>query len=100
MGAFVIWTQGNPSTYGRWYPTLTTLADGRVLATSGRIQKEPKLIATIPEIWDPATGFWSELSNATLSLELYPQMFLLPDGRVLSTSTSGTTRALTVPTES
>jgi hypothetical protein len=94
------WTLGNQSTYGRWYPTLTVLTDGRVLATSGRIQKDPPIIATIPEVWDPASGFWSELTGANLSLELYPQMFLLPDGRVLSTSTSGTTRALTVATES
>ena len=94
------WTMGSESAYGRWYPTLTTLSDGRVLATSGRIQKEPVIIARIPEIWDPQTGMWTELTDAEIGLELYPQIYLLPDGRVLSTSTSGSTRALTLSTQS
>ena len=29
------WTQGAPMAYMRWYPTVTTLGDGKVLSTSG-----------------------------------------------------------------
>ena len=94
------WAMGDESTYGRWYPTLTTLADGRVLATSGRIQKSPVIIATIPEIYDPELDLWTELPSASLNLSLYPPMYLLPNGLVLNPATSGTTRTLDVSTQS
>ena len=93
------WSTSAQSTYARWYPTLTLLRDGRVLAIAGRIQKDPPLQARIPEIWDPNTGVWSELPGLEYGIELYTQMFQVPDGRVVNTSTNGTTRALTIASE-
>jgi hypothetical protein len=77
-------------TSARWYPTGTTLADGRVLATSGAIDcatcNNPggshSGIALIPEIFDPIANTWTQLSSASLSVPLYPHMFLLPNGKI------------------
>ena len=41
--------------YRRWYPTSTTLPDGRALVTSGA-QTCLTCLADVPEIFDPATG--------------------------------------------
>jgi hypothetical protein len=90
------WSAAAPMSYARWYPTVTTLADGRVLAVSGAINCPTCInptgshagIADIPEVYNPTTNTWTRLTNASLSLPLYPHMFLLPDGRVLATSTA------------
>jgi hypothetical protein len=68
--------------YKRWYPTATTLSDGRVLVTAGW-QTSPHTNAGIPEIYDPASNLWTQLSNANNPFETYPFIFQLPDGRVL-----------------
>jgi len=57
----------------RWYPTLTTLGDGRVLAVSG-------IGALKDEIYDNATG-WTA-SSAPFAWPLYPHLHLLIDGRL------------------
>jgi hypothetical protein len=44
--------------------------------------------AIIPEIYNPQTNNWTELSGAPLSLPYYPHMFVLPDGRVFASSTA------------
>ena len=61
------WTDVQPMTYGRWYPTVTKLRDGRMLVVSGAINCPDCVtpdaphngIADIPEIFDPATNTWS-----------------------------------------
>jgi Domain of unknown function (DUF1929)/Glyoxal oxidase N-terminus len=74
-----------PSPYamaqGRWYPTVTTLGDGRAMAFSGldgsgNINKEV-------EIYAVATG-WSSPQVASWTPELYPRMHLLPNGKVFN----------------
>lgn len=60
---------------GRWYPTATTLPDGRVLVCSGNVNT--------PERFDPATNAWTLLTSATLAQSLYPYMFVLPDGNLV-----------------
>jgi hydrogenase maturation factor HypE len=67
----------------RWYPTATTLADGRVLVTSGGTTCFT-CIADIPEVYDPITNRWTSLTAARLSFPYYPFTFVLPDGRVLN----------------
>ncbi|HWZ42268.1 MAG TPA: Ig-like domain-containing protein [Candidatus Saccharimonadales bacterium] len=85
-----LWTSMAPMNFPRWYPTLTTLPDGRVLAVSGSDRCEACPVPT-PEIFDPRTNTWTAFPNAPLSLPLYPFMFVLPDGRVLEAgSVSGT----------
>jgi hypothetical protein len=63
---------------GRWYPTLVTLGDGRILAVSG--YDEQNNLNRIPEIYSPAAG-WSPLP-ASRSWPLYAHLFLLADGRI------------------
>ena len=50
------WTNGATMTDLRWYATSTTLADGKVLATSGDAPDGTR--STIPEVYDPATNTW------------------------------------------
>jgi hypothetical protein len=78
------WSTTGHMAFGRWYPTATVLPDGRVLVTSGAVDCE-SCTADTPEVYNPATGTWTRLNAATLTLPLYPHMFVLPDGRVLVT---------------
>jgi hypothetical protein len=71
----------------RWYPTVTTLPDGRMLVMAGEDGCFGCYVE-LPEIYDPGTDSWTSLTNATLSLPFYPHMFVLPDGRVLAASTT------------
>jgi hypothetical protein len=71
----------------RWYPTTTALPDGRVLVTAGEINCD-SCNALVPEIYDATTNRWTELPGAVLDLSYYPHMFVLPDGRVLVSSTN------------
>ena len=72
--------------HGRWYPTVTTLGDGRVMTFSG-LDENGSTNATV-EIYTPGTG-WSPQYGAGWTPPLYPRMHLLPDGKVLYTG-SGT----------
>ena len=81
------WTQGADMAYLRWYATSTTLADGRVLATSGDAPDGSR--ATIPEIYDPVANTWTKLTSAPRSQSLYPLMFVLPDKRVFEAGPGG-----------
>ncbi len=45
-------------------------------------------LVTIPEIFNPIAGTWTALSNASLLFPYYPHDYVLPDGRVLVTSTT------------
>ncbi len=90
------WSAAATMAYARWYPTVTMLGDGRILAVSGanncptcpQENGSRTGIAEIPEIYDPVANTWTQLQNAGLILPLYPHMFTLPDGRVLASSTS------------
>jgi FtsP/CotA-like multicopper oxidase with cupredoxin domain len=70
---------------GRWYPTLVTLGDGRILAVSGRRETfdangnpQPNLVS---EIYANASG-WTALPAVQQAWPLYPHLFLLHDGTV------------------
>ena len=91
------WTSAPPMGFPRWYPTTTVLPNGRVLVTAGEIgcnsmppdgSFRPECVADIPEVYDPATNSWTRLANARLAIPYYPHMFVLPDGKVLNTSTA------------
>jgi hypothetical protein len=71
----------------RWYPTATTLGDGRVVVASGATTCLT-CIAEVPEVYDPETFQWTSLTSARLNHPYYPFMFLLPDGRVLNAGAS------------
>ena len=65
--------------HGRWYPTVTTLGDGRVMTFSGLL--ETGGTNTAVEIYTPGSG-WSPESPAGWTPPLYPRMHLLPNGNV------------------
>jgi hypothetical protein len=100
------WTAGPQMARGRWYPTTTTLPDGRVLivsgdgisATAGGYNAFYRPSDTIPEIYDPATNSITAMPSAALRMPLYPFMFVAPDGRVVSAGPDKTTRILNVQT--
>ena len=85
----------------RWYPTTTTLPDGRVLVTSGGTTCFT-CIADVPEVYDPVTNRWTSLTAARLAFPYYPFTFVLPDGRVLNAGAGENpveTRVLDVATQ-
>ncbi|HEX9887918.1 MAG TPA: galactose oxidase-like domain-containing protein [Nitriliruptorales bacterium] len=96
------WRQAGAMAYGRWYPSLVTLADGRVLTSSG-VTKLMKPLYPDPqreradgpgtgdsgrnvtqvEVYDPTSQTWElQPETADRSLPLYPRLHLLPNGDV------------------
>lgn len=57
----------------RWYPSLVTLADGRVLASSG-LDQFGRIIQGGTEVFDPATGRWALLPTRR-RFATYPALF-------------------------
>lgn len=73
--------------HGRWYPTVTTLGDGTVMAFSGLNESGPTNTAV--EIYTVGSG-WSQEYPAGWTPPLYPRLHLLPNGNVFySGPTSG-----------
>jgi galactose oxidase-like protein len=81
------WSSGAKMLYGRWYPTVTELGDGRMLVTAGETTCN-ECNAPIPEIYDPVTNAWTQVSGALKDFPYYPHQFLLADGRVLVSSSN------------
>jgi len=69
------WIRLGDMAFGRWYPSLVTLGDGRAIAVSG--------ISEASEVFAPMTG-WSTLPHGT-DLPLYPHLLVLADGAVFYT---------------
>src|SRR6267378_2791969 len=65
--------------HGRWYPTVTTLGDGRVMTFSG-LSETGGTNSTV-EIYTAGSG-WSQEYAAPWTPPLYPRMHLLPNGTV------------------
>jgi hypothetical protein len=80
----------------RWYPTVTTLSDGRVLVTGGRDDIQSSSAIATPELYDPASG-WHSLTGATHNAAYgtenwyYPRTWSGPDGRVFVAARGGRT---------
>jgi len=82
--------------FPRWYPTATTLADGRLLVIGGSTTCFT-CIGDIPEVYNPTTNTWTQLGAASLSIPLYPQTYVLADGRILlAASTEATIQTQTL----
>jgi hypothetical protein len=89
------WTLSNFNmSQGRWYPTVTTLANGEMLVISGNITSTLG-VNPIPEVWQTGIGGgWRELTTASLKLPLYPWMHVAPNGKVLNSGPGNGTRYL------
>jgi hypothetical protein len=81
------WTAVPSMTYRRWYPTATTLADGRILVTAGW-QTSQHTNAGIPEIYNASSNSWTQLTAANNPFESYPFLYQLSDGRVIHVGNS------------
>jgi hypothetical protein len=81
------WTVAASMADPRWYPTATPLPDGRVLVQSGETNCDGCVVAR-PDIYNPTSNNWTQLTAAPLSFPYYPHAFVLPDGRVLVSSTA------------
>ncbi|MEV6164739.1 galactose oxidase-like domain-containing protein [Streptomyces sp. NPDC052052] len=68
----------DPMKEARWYPTLTTLEDGRVLALSG-LDEIGQIVPGKDEIYDPRTKAW-KYTGFVRRFPTYPAIFLLSDG--------------------
>jgi hypothetical protein len=73
------WATGLPKmAKGRWYPTVTTLADGRMITVAGKDTTSSVVVA--PEIWE--NNRWVQLTGSTQVLPYYPRDFVAPNGRL------------------
>ncbi len=87
-----LWTPLPPMNGGRWYPTATTLADGRVMVISGSAAVGGTIaVDTVPEIWDGTA--WRPTVDF-IGLPLYPRMHVAPDGRVFMAGSNAMTYLL------
>jgi Bacterial lectin/Domain of unknown function (DUF1929) len=69
----------------RAWSNLTDLADGTVLLTGGSVGANNLATETNnAEIWNPATGQWTEDASAAIGRFYHSNTLLLPDGTVLS----------------
>jgi galactose oxidase len=86
------WTPLPAMNGGRWYPTATTLADGRVLVISGSAAVRGTIaVDAVPEIWDGRA--WRPTVDF-IGLPLYPRMHVAPDGRVFMAGSNAMTYLL------
>jgi hypothetical protein len=88
------WNRFPDMNAGRWYPTVTTLATGDVLALSGEITLQVGN-NPLPQVWEASSARWRDLTSATLSLPLYPWAFVAPAGTVFVAGPSAQSRFLT-----
>ncbi|QHA04918.1 DUF1929 domain-containing protein [Streptomyces broussonetiae] len=70
----------DPMNEARWYPTLTTLSDGRILSVSG-LDDIGQLVPGKNEIFDPATRKWT-YTTRTRQFPTYPALFLMQNGKI------------------
>jgi len=75
------WQVGPQMALRRWYDTTVELPDGDALVFSGQVF--PGEQATEVEHYDAASDvIWTLPSSATLTMQNYPRMFLMGDGRI------------------
>jgi hypothetical protein len=75
--------------HGRWYPTVLTLGDGRVMAFSGL--NETGGTNTAVEFYTVGSG-WSQQYPASWTPDLYPRLHLLPNGKVFYSGAQTTSK--------
>src|SRR5438552_3993966 len=73
--------------HGRWYPTVVTLGDGRVMTFSGL--NETGGTNTAVEFYTVGSG-WSQQYPASWTPDLYPRLHLEPNGKVFDSGAQTT----------
>jgi Kelch motif len=77
-----VWSLTGSLNEGRFNYTATLLADGRVLVAGGLDYGPPQRVLKSAELYDPATGTWSQTGRMAVAREWHTAT-LLPDGKVL-----------------
>src|SRR5688500_13255748 len=78
-----------PMKYGRWYPSLVTLPDGKITVFSGvtKLLKSSQLgQVRRTETFDPATNAWTENyvgDESETALPLFSRLSLMANGKIL-----------------
>jgi hypothetical protein len=75
--------------HGRWYPTVTTLSDGSLMAFSG-LDENSNTNSTV-EIYAVGSG-WSTPYGSPWTPPLYPRMHLLPNGKIFYSGSTTSSR--------
>lgn len=70
----------DPMNEARWYPTLTTLSDGKVLSVSG-LDDIGQLVPGKNEVFDPKTKQWT-YTPTVRQFPTYPALFLMQSGKI------------------
>ncbi|MGV9905706.1 galactose oxidase-like domain-containing protein [Streptomyces sp. NPDC003388] len=70
----------DPMNEARWYPTLTTLSDGKVLSVSG-LDDIGQLVPGKNEVFDPKTKKWT-YTGKIRQFPTYPALFLMQNGKI------------------
>ncbi len=87
------WTLIAPMNARRWYPTSTTLPDGRILVCAGIKEHTPVPPAVeepLAEFYAPDQNTWVPVpASAQAYQPLYPYMFVVPDGNVFDAGPYG-----------
>ncbi|ABA23794.1 conserved hypothetical protein [Trichormus variabilis ATCC 29413] len=107
------WSALKPLKQGRWYPSLISLADGKVVIFSGLKVDAPNQINPTLEIYDPKTEKLQYIDLTTVknspfntklkdvdsydSIDLYPRVFPTADGRLLITGDEAGIAGVLVP---
>jgi len=74
------WTANAAMAKGRWYPTVTTLADNEVFVISG--QDTNTAWDSIPEVYNPQTNSIRELTNIKSLVPYWAWTFVAPNGKL------------------
>jgi hypothetical protein len=81
------WTRQPDMANGRWYPTVTKLADNRVVITSGYDETGSQAINQAVEVFTPAADANGVGSMSAVAIHnsfgTYPLQFVMPSGQVL-----------------
>lgn len=80
------WTRIADMNAGRWYPSVTTLANGDLLVEAGTISYVAD-VNPLPQVWQIASGSWRDLTGAVhgrfpVWANFYPFMYQAPNGKV------------------
>jgi galactose oxidase len=81
-----VWKWTGSMAYPRRHLNATVLPTGEVLVTggvSGTSFNETSMGVRVAEIWNPATGVWTQLASNAVNRGYHATSILLPDGRVL-----------------
>ncbi|MFI1437712.1 radical copper oxidase GlxA [Streptomyces fructofermentans] len=70
----------DPMNEARWYPTLTTLSDGKILSLSG-LDEIGQLVPGKNEVYDPKTKKWT-YTDGIRQFPTYPAISLMQNGKL------------------